>query len=245
MTETHDEFTLLCEGCGYVLHGLPRSSACPECGRPIAASLPEARPGTPWQRTGGAAAWVNTSLQTVLRPRDVFGRVRPGDRDGVLLRVNCTVAGALLTGGWWWSREPGGMSLAGALLGAGAVFAGSVIGLLVLTWIERVGLVFFSRRRSERLTRPMASSICAHASVGWLLAGVLAFAGVGAVEVLRLEPWVARPAPNVVVIHAWVVSVPPAAGFFTGLMVFEVLAYVGARRCRFANSTPGTAKGDA
>lgn len=37
------QFDLLCENCGYVLSGLDRDGACPECGRPIAQSLPSAR----------------------------------------------------------------------------------------------------------------------------------------------------------------------------------------------------------
>ena len=32
-----------CERCGYTITGLPRSTACPECGRPVAESLPENR----------------------------------------------------------------------------------------------------------------------------------------------------------------------------------------------------------
>jgi hypothetical protein len=37
------EATLLCERCGYVLEGLDERGACPECGQPIAESLPSRR----------------------------------------------------------------------------------------------------------------------------------------------------------------------------------------------------------
>ena len=35
-----DEYTLLCERCGYIIEGLPTDNPCPECNRPIALSLP-------------------------------------------------------------------------------------------------------------------------------------------------------------------------------------------------------------
>lgn len=35
--------TARCEGCGYIITGLPKSTNCPECGRPVAESLPERR----------------------------------------------------------------------------------------------------------------------------------------------------------------------------------------------------------
>ncbi|MEZ6318065.1 MAG: hypothetical protein R3B49_04810 [Phycisphaerales bacterium] len=53
-----DEYTVLCERCGYVVEGLDPAGACPECGKPIAESLPERRVGTPWQRA--RSAWWDT-----------------------------------------------------------------------------------------------------------------------------------------------------------------------------------------
>jgi len=45
-----EEGLLLCESCGYILTGLPRDSHCPECGRPLAESLPELRQLPDWER---------------------------------------------------------------------------------------------------------------------------------------------------------------------------------------------------
>ncbi|MGE5612495.1 MAG: hypothetical protein ACM359_24820 [Bacillota bacterium] len=46
-----DESVLLCEGCGYILSGLPSESRCPECGKAIAESLPEVRQRPEWEKT--------------------------------------------------------------------------------------------------------------------------------------------------------------------------------------------------
>jgi hypothetical protein len=38
----------VCESCGYIIAQIPRSTKCPECGRPVAVSLPENRRPTPF-----------------------------------------------------------------------------------------------------------------------------------------------------------------------------------------------------
>lgn len=46
---------MLCEGCGYIVSGLPEDSRCPECGKAIAESLPGTRTPPLWEREG--AGW--------------------------------------------------------------------------------------------------------------------------------------------------------------------------------------------
>ena len=82
------ETDLLCEGCGYVLNGLPIASNCPECGRPIAESTGETnRRPTAWEATdgggdaGGAGAgpaggtipsFLRTSAFAIFQPREFY-----------------------------------------------------------------------------------------------------------------------------------------------------------------------------
>lgn len=61
----------LCEGCGYILNGLPESSNCPECGKPIAESADNLRTIPLWERPGEAGAvrrFLVTSGRVILHP---------------------------------------------------------------------------------------------------------------------------------------------------------------------------------
>ncbi|HEY2587004.1 MAG TPA: hypothetical protein VGI81_14760 [Tepidisphaeraceae bacterium] len=61
----------LCEGCGYVLNGLPPGGNCPECGKPTGESSPELRQLPAWERP--EAGWwpmrfIATSAAVIFRP---------------------------------------------------------------------------------------------------------------------------------------------------------------------------------
>lgn len=68
-TPWKDEYTLLCEKCGYVVEGLDIAGVCPECGKPIEESLPERRVGTPWQQEPGVKSLVRTWWMTLRHPK--------------------------------------------------------------------------------------------------------------------------------------------------------------------------------
>ncbi len=57
-----------CEGCGYALVGVRMDQACPECGRPVSASLDDdVRPGSAWDRAS-RGGWLKTTADALLRP---------------------------------------------------------------------------------------------------------------------------------------------------------------------------------
>ena len=246
-TPWQDEYTLLCERCGYVIEGLVRDANCPECGTPIAESLPERRAGSAWQQHPSPGALVRTSWHTLRHPRRTLSELRFDERKGLDLGAQY----ALLTGLWltlslslplFLIRILGlvggsgeGRTLLAALVlalgGLGVVLLlgfGIAIVIAALTATERFGLRFLANRHGYRITRPIANAITAHGSVGWL-AGSL----------------VASP----VLMTGWTLSVTGKtevqpvvwfglAGliFLAGFLFFETFAWLGLRRLKYANT---------
>lgn len=63
-----DETVLLCEGCGYVVSGLPVDGNCPECGKPIAESVGSQRQMTEFERQPNFKTFCQTTLRLLAAP---------------------------------------------------------------------------------------------------------------------------------------------------------------------------------
>ncbi len=254
-----NEFTLLCERCGYVVDGLASGGACPECGLPIEDSLPESRAGSPWQRRPGFVPLLRTWWRALRHPLRTFDtmRVEP-DRDRWLIRWSIAVAafiGGVLAITVFFHRDsplygdddPFSLMRISAVMLLGTVLIGvwllSVLLLAGLTAVEALGLRFFGRAHGSRVTVATSRAICAHASVGWVIAGVLVLAGelVGApVREYALYHNVGVARGPMLLAEVLL----PLGGFFVGMLIFETLVYVGVRRRRFANRKPESASED-
>ncbi|MEO1583388.1 MAG: hypothetical protein AAFR96_02310 [Planctomycetota bacterium] len=229
----------LCERCGYPLDAVRTEQACPECGRSIASSLPSARTGSPWQRAPSLGSWSVTGAK-LLFTAGVFRSIRISRGSSAwLLRVNLLFSAVLVSlavaergiDALMLRRDA---SLAGVLGSVLIVTPVAYVLLWVLTAIERAGLRYFGNRRGGRLTPEIAAAATAHASYGWVIAGVLAIIGAFLGHVI-LSPWY-RASVSGSILSA----LPPRRafgllGFFGGLVVFETLSFLGANRCRFAN----------
>src|SRR2546423_5058311 len=97
-----EESALLCEGCGYVLNGLPGDSRCPECGRPIVESAGEHLRAPPvWEREGGSAAGrlLRTTVEVLFRPTRFYRNFttrQPAGASRSFGRIHLGLASALI-----------------------------------------------------------------------------------------------------------------------------------------------------
>lgn len=241
-----DACTLLCESCGYVVEGLDPASACPECGKPIAESLPERRIGTPYQQRPTLRNLAKTWWMTVRHPIRTLDVMAIHRRSASKLGRSTLVIGmlfagmagplapaAILTNDVIRITSPSASSLASkvainsvALFVMPAVLYGVVVA--VLGTIEATGLTLFMRRFRRQSRGEIARSICAHGAVGWLVCGVC-FG--------LLMTWNLLNSFTDLEEKVWALAGLGIAlvGVLAGFLFFEVFAYLGLRRLKYAN----------
>lgn len=128
------------------------------------------------------------------------------------------------------------------------------VGLFVLTWIECRGVRFFARKRGWRVTKDVSWQVCAHASIGWVLSGLVPLMFLATLYVLSTYLGVS-PRGSIVIRWGWfnagivgwneiVWMTGMLMGYGSGLLAFEILVYIGVRQCRYANP-PALARGAA
>lgn len=222
---------LLCEACGYPIDGMDVARVCPECGRAVGESLPGRRAGSPWQQQPGVRAWTRTALGVLRSPRGGWAAVRvERPRAFALLITNISVASvtatiALLPGPVW--RPP--------VRYVTMFFLVHFLLVLALSAVEYAGIRLLGKRHGYRVTSEVATAVCAHASVGWVISGIAVAA---AAQILQRVGtlWNGsmgfRGGGNVGVLIAGAAIL---AAFALGMIVYSTLCGVGYRAMRFAN----------
>lgn len=242
MAAPPDPDALLCEACGYPIDGLPEDGNCPECGRPIAQSLPAARPGSPWQQRPSPQSWIDTNLAALRAPAPLFSSLLVDPRRGTGLFVINTLIAAIGVLAPWYGTLIGDPVRSARLQHrhewSTAAWAVPLQALFVallftsLTLVEWLGIQFYARRRGQRLTPAAAWQVCTHASVGWVAMSALMFLGILVTPLLAMVGLGSLFSGSA---SAFIFAIPPLLGAFAGLMIFESLVYVGVNRCRYAN----------
>ncbi|MBX9736219.1 MAG: hypothetical protein K2X32_04775 [Phycisphaerales bacterium] len=222
---------MLCESCGYDISGTAEDQVCPECGVPVASSLPERRDLAPRGR-----GWAEIAREVIVSPRAAMRAATIGDRRiarfGDTARVSAaivvTIAAFAPLLGYAQSKQV----MEGLLLVVGGLLLFGII--YVLTLIESIGIRFFGRQRDWRITREVSWTVCNLASIGWLVGACVSAIGcvflhLGLMQQMQIID--SRHLPEFGLIGALVVI----AGAIIGLLSFELLVYLGVRQCRFAN----------
>lgn len=96
--EVPSEDLLLCEHCGYIVSNIPGSHLCPECGKPIADSLPSNRKPPLWETDKGVGVFLRTTVDLILHPLGFYKALTPrGDnnRSRKFARIHIFIASLL------------------------------------------------------------------------------------------------------------------------------------------------------
>ena len=226
----------LCETCGYPLRGLGIDAVCPECGAAVDASDPRHRTGH-W---GGGASFGTQYLRYAGRlirgPRRFFRAMRVGGSN-LAPRVFLLINAALVMTIWTTTAllTNGGDGLLWAWLGGMIGFKA----VLVLTYVEVLGVRLFSGRRGWRVPVALAERVACCASLGWVPAGALASAGwlVGPGVLRGLWP---EPGGKAFSVTEAGFSLAVALSV-AGMLVFESLVWIGVRQVKYANAGPSPA----
>lgn len=246
-----DEYTLLCEKCGYVIEGLDTSGNCPECGKPIAESLPERRTGTPWQQSPGAKTLLATWWMTLRHPLRTLDVMKLSERTSTGLSGRTLMFSSICMYILLLMLEvinPYSSLNVLALAVMSAIGALIVFAIFVmLSEIELAGLRIISKSRGFRVTEPIAYNIVGHGSVGWVWCGAmlaLSLYSLGQSVMHSTEmnefpalPWSDRPFVTGYTLSRYYDSLTLIFFLlsFPGFLFFETFAYLGLLRLKYAN----------
>jgi hypothetical protein len=251
---------ILCEQCGYDIHkrvqelsnAALQTEACPECGRPLAASDPAHKPGTKLELRGDLSsqgmnvreqiAWCVAFFRSAKQQYIAMRCTKPSRvRDMMITRASIanSAAAALWVIGLTLNPQSQRASTQMAVAHFGlimlAIIVGVVLALFLLTWLESRGMVIVSKLRGHRLTQTNSNAIAAHACTGWLTG---AYIGLVLVALTAAASFIASTTmPNhsvagaVANVHgfAW-----PAITALCSFGLFEYYCWVGMRVRKFS-----------
>lgn len=239
-TPWKDEYTLLCEKCAYVLEGLDAAGPCPECGKPIEESLPERRVGTPWQQKPGVKSLVQTWWLTLRHPKRTLDVMHfnndLGDNHAACSLLAAFIGLVILMLISIIPDSPKGFGFV-FIVAVIASFPGWVVCFLLAT-IESLAFLAFARMKNYRVNLQMAWVFTGHATAYIVLVLFLVLLGI---IILTRQQLIIYPSPeNAARIEhtsfMWNITTKcMIASFIAGFLLLQYFAYLGLRRCKYAN----------
>lgn len=232
-----DEYTLLCEKCGYIIDGLETSGNCPECGKPIAESLPYERPGSPWQRKASIWALIKTWHQVLRHPKRAFDEMRCIEQDGLLLALvsllSATESICLLSVSLSLLVDAENTVYV-FIMNLAIAFVYSIIAF-IYGWITVFRITMMTRNK-YRIGYDSSWTIVGHAAVGLCIPAFVIFLDMFLIFMIELFEQLAEiPNYSVYRYSMSIIQFLTLASFPVGIVVFEVLCIIGIRRCKFRN----------
>jgi predicted RNA-binding Zn-ribbon protein involved in translation (DUF1610 family) len=242
-TEWEDEYTLLCERCGYIIDDLDHSLPCPECGKPISESLPERRVGTPWQQNPSFKTMARTWMQSLMHPIKTMDAVVFSEKDTTRL-LHETISFAMIISLLFSALMCFAMSAHFPL--SATFFMFSIVPaivfaliLILLSCIEAKGLQVIGKSRGFRISPPIAWVIVGHGAVGWLIVGLsVGFGTATRAVAFNIESMTDNYA--LADDYRLFGNIAMVIGILAGFLFFETFAYLGLRRCKYANRSRPT-----
>ena len=196
---------------------------------PIADSLPRHRTGPAWQFRMAPHTWLATAAGLLRSPKRFFREMALGGSNlpGRLFLLTI----ALVVGVGWGLFTATGLGKPMLLSWVAGMAAAKTV--LIMTYIESVGVTFFSARRGWRVPFRSAERLTCYASVGWIMAAVV-LAGLTLLDHSGLferwvRSWLGRWSPEFRLLLGVV-------AFGAAVMGFELLVWTGVRQVRFANT---------
>ncbi|HVZ94497.1 MAG TPA: hypothetical protein VG797_08300 [Phycisphaerales bacterium] len=232
----------LCEHCGYDLSATVHDARCPECGTPVAESLPGARPGMPIQQRFSLRNWQSTVHGVLTHPNALFqSAILDGDRVFGFMLLNFAIsitipfgiiAGAEtvrpLTYGW----DDGGAAITRAMLEILfnwiiSLAIGSAI-LMVLTGVLLLVIVLVARCLGVRADSSAPTLVLMTSSAA------LVPAALGFSSVVLMFAFMSRTAYIIALLTF-------AASCFIPVILWIRSVYQGLIALRYANPLPAPA----
>jgi hypothetical protein len=196
------ESDILCEGCGYVLNGLPAAGRCPECGKLSAESAATLRTPPAWElgRGNRITSFFRITLACIFRPTMFFRsiNVTSAGRDSRLFaRIHWLIASVLFGAcGWLHADLMGGLGplqlVAPAmerklfLLSFPVFVLATYLFLFAMNSIAARLTTFEATYRGIRLPRPVVLRALHYHAAHYLPVGLLGIATVGGFKLFLL-----------------------------------------------------------